>query len=106
MGKPYSPCPACGGDLTTITSNFEGIITDYSYWLCPSCDWHSDPFYYPDQQPKFENLEASPDITLKKVEYDYLKDLIEGLAIAQPFNSQVQHALILLERRSPTQIFG
>jgi hypothetical protein len=106
MTKPNIPCPTCGGHLTTVTSNFEGIVADYSYWFCHSCEWHSEPFYFPDTQPKLENLESSlPDITLKKLEFEYLKDLLQGLAVELPFNNRIQHALILLERRSsPAQI--
>ncbi|CAN1211722.1 hypothetical protein TUMEXPCC7403_16075 [Tumidithrix helvetica PCC 7403] len=106
MTTPDRPCPTCGSELIAVTSNFEGVVTDYSYWVCLSCDWHSEPFYYPDMQPNLENLETShPDIPLTKTEYDYLKDLLAGLAIELPFNNRVQHALILLERRSPLRTF-
>jgi len=93
------PCPKCGNELTTVTSDHQGAIADYSYWWCLSCDFKSEQFYHPDTEPELGSWEAvKPEIQLSRSDFEALKVTLEGLADDLPSNQKVQRALTLFRQ--------
>jgi hypothetical protein len=96
MFQDLPPCPTCGDHTLSEVADYvhpdEQDREPAKYWWCLGCDWKSDIFYYPDLQPELGLWEPTK-IEISRKDYNFILELITGLAEDLPFNPRVRLAM-------------